>query len=545
MKYSQKSKTQRNANRRERQLRNINLLGGRCRICNASEKLEVHHRWYTSADKGTHGEHDSMKNLIEMEPKRFACLCHRCNVLVGHIYKNKVNKTYDILIDEAEKMMEGRKNYSDDILTQRHALKRQIKCAVCEKIMSVNGRHLKKFCSSECKLADRRKNKKVQQHQTLKILNCVTCSETFQITTGKQITCSPKCRMRRAEEIKTQQNLQQKETRLKNINRLGSRCRICNAVEKLEVHHRWYTDEDRAMRSNHINIESCIKKQPERFACLCHMCNVIAGGVYRNMKNDTFDILTDEVRRMIKGRKNKKILTQYMNVPIRQVKCIVCNTKTNARGKQSKKFCSKECKREYRRTTQNKKYKQLNPPKILSCVVCAEEFTQTTGGQKSCSKKCADMRTRELKREYERRHRLPKFGVCVTCGNEFQRKDGRATCSGKCDLSHKRKMAIKERKYARRRYEQSYSPTLLACVVCGNEFQRKAGPKKTCSVKCKQELAKQRYLKKHPPVFSKCVICDNTFKRNGPHKTCSIKCHKVHVRSYMRKYARNHSKHQS
>ena len=94
------------------------------------------------------------------------------------------------------------------------------------------------------------------------------------------------------------------------------------------------------------------------------------------------------------------------------------------------------------------------------------------------------MRTRELKREYERRHRLLKFGVCVTCGNEFQRKDGRVTCSGKCDLSHKRKMAIKERKYARRRYEQSYSPILLACVVCGNEFQRKAGSKKTCSVKC-------------------------------------------------------------
>ena len=90
---------------------------------------------------------------------------------------------------------------------------------------------------------------------------------------------------------------------------------------------------------------------------------------------------------------------------------------------------------------------------------------------------------------------------------------------------------------------ETFCPAL--CVVCGNEFQRKAGPKKTCSVKCKQELAKQRYLKKHPPVFSKCVICDNTFKRNGPHKTCSIKCHKVHVRSYMRKYARNHSKHQS
>ena len=206
---------QRNANRRELQLRNINLLGGRCRICNTSEKLEVHHRWYTSADKGTHGEHDSMKNLIKMEPKRFACLCHRCNVFVGHIYKNIVNKTYDILIDEAEKMMEGRENYSDDTLTQRHVLKRQIKCAVCEKIMSVSGRHPKKFCSSECKLADRRKNRKAQQHPTLKILNCVMCSETFQITTGKQITCSPKCRMRRVEEIRTQQNLQQKETCLK------------------------------------------------------------------------------------------------------------------------------------------------------------------------------------------------------------------------------------------------------------------------------------------------------------------------------------------
>ena len=143
-------KDHRNMRQKKSRLRNVELLGGSCNICGTTDKLDIHHRWYDSEDAGTHSNHNAVLELIEKEPERFSCLCHRCNVFVGHLHASMNGGTYSSLLDEANKLMEGRKSHSDEILTAGHALKREVKCVMCDNMVVVRGRHKKKFCSKEC-----------------------------------------------------------------------------------------------------------------------------------------------------------------------------------------------------------------------------------------------------------------------------------------------------------------------------------------------------------------------------------------------------------
>ena len=533
----------RRALQKEKRLRNVELLGKECSICGATEKLEVHHRWYDGDDAGTHSNHQFMRELIESEPGRFACLCHRCNTFVGHVHASMKDNTYDMLIDEADKVVKGRKNHSADILTARHALGKQVKCTACDNVIVVRGNHQKKFCSKECILKNRRKTHKDQrQYQSPAILRCVICEKTFQITTGNQITCSPKCRMKRSEKVKEQRNLKEKEARLRNINRLGGQCRVCDTKEKLEVHHRWYIDDDRAMRSKHTFIEKMVMAQPARFTCLCHRCNTLVGRVYTSMGEGTYDKVCAEARKMLKGRKNnpQSVLIAYSRVPERQIRCAECDNLLTIHGRHGKRFCNTECKNDYyrrpdikaKRQEYNKAYyRRSNPPKILSCVICKEEFEQKTGGQKSCSKKCSNERNGKLKKQYAREHRMQKFFACDICDNEFQRKDGSKACSIECrmQLEYRRNQT----QYRRLKELRDANATHLTCKVCGGRFRKKPGPAAgACSDACKGELRRRKCREKHQPTLVACSVCKKSFQRKGPHKTCSAECHKIHVRRY-------------
>lgn len=382
------------------------------------------------------------------------------------------------------------------------------------------------------------KSNKAVSAQGSKILDCAICLRSFQIKTGNQITCSLECRMQYRKETRARYKIEQKEARLKNIKRLGGKCHICNTTEKLEVHHRWYIDEDRATRSNHKIIENLITKQPKRFACLCRTCNTLVGHVSNSMKNGIYDKLILEAQKMAKGRTLHKnsIHTQRMRVPERQKRCAECSNLFNVSGKHGQKFCSDKCKKADRNRRQNQQYRQDHPQKTLICIVCSTSFKQS-GNQLSCSQKCADKRTGELKKQYAHKHRVPKFGTCVICSTKFTRTDGTNTCSAKCRLHNNQLQARKNNKRVRQSYKQTHPPTFLKCVVCEDRFQKKPGPiASTCSEKCKGELRRQKYLQKHPPVFIDCTICGTPFKRHGPHKTCSAKCHQIHNVRYRHEY---------
>ena len=529
-------KDRRNMRQKESRLRNVKLLGGSCNICGTTDKLDIHHSWYVSEDAGTHSNHNAMRELIEKEPERFALLCHRCNVFVGHVHTSMNDGTYSNLLDEANKLMEGRKSHSGEIFTAGHALKREVKCVACANMIVVRGRHRKKFCSKECRNKNRRKaSKKQRQRQSPAILDCAVCSKPFQITTGKHTTCSPECRRR-------QRNLQEKEAQLRIINRLGGQCRICNTKENLEVNHRWYVDEDRATRSKHTFIEKLVDAQPERFSCLCHMCNVIVGHVCTSMMEGTHTKAEAEALKMREARKNnpQSTLIAYSCVPKKPIQCAACSNVLVVRGRHGKRFCSVECKSEYyqrpdmkaqRRENNRAYHRRLNPPKVLNCIECKKEFEQTTGGQISCSKECADKRTRRLKSLYARERRLPKFHTCDICGDRFQRIDGGRTCSVECrkHLENRRRQA----QYKRQKDLRDANAVHLTCEACGKTFRKKPGPTASaCSDTCKGELRRRKYSEKHPSILASCSICGGKFQKRGPHKTCSPKCHGVHVQRY-------------
>ena len=533
----------RSVRQKKSRLRNVELLGWSCNICGTTDKLEIHHRWYDNEDAGTHSNHNAVRELIEKEPERFACLCHRCNVFVGHVHASMKGGTYPSLLDEAKKLMEGRKSHSGEILTARHALKRQVKCVACGNVVVVRGRHQKKFCSKECILKDRREARKEQRRcQSPAILDCVMCSKPFQRTTGNQTTGSPECRRKRSDGVRAQRNLQEKEARLRNISRLGGQCRICNTKENLEVNHRWYIDEDRAMRSKHTFIEKMVDAQPERFSCLCRRCNTLVGHVHASMREGTHTKAEAEARKMLEGRKNnpQPTLIAYSCVPKQRIQCAACGNVLVVRGRQGKRFCNVECKNEYyqrpdmkaQRREYNKAYHQrLNPPKVLNCIECKKEFERITGGQISCSKECADKRTRRLKSLYEREHRLPIFHTCDICGDRFQRRDGGRTCNVECQkhLENRRRQA----QYKRQKDLRDANAVHLTCEACGEAFRKKPGPAASaCSNTCKGELRRRKYCEKHPPILASCSVCGGKFQKRGPHKTCSPKCHGVHVQRY-------------
>ena len=507
-----KIRVSRNVRQREKRLRNVEMLGQSCSICGTTEKLEIHHSWYDDGDAGTHSNHDAVRKLLEKEPDRFACLCHRCNVLVGHIHASMRDGTHANLTDEVDRMVEGRKNHSGEILTAGRVLTRQVKCASCDNMISVRGQHQKKFCSKECVLKNRRETRKDQrQYQSPATLKCAMCPKTFQITTGNQTTCSPECRIKRAGEVRAQRNLQEKEARLRNINLLGGRCRVCNTEEKLEVNHRWYVEEDRVMRSKHTSIEKMIEAKQGRFSCLCHRCNVLVGHIHASKNEGTYGKVEYESRKMLVGRESNPhpILIAYSRVSKRQIRCDACGKALTVRGQHGKRFCNAECKKEYyqrpdmkaQRKGYNKAYyRRLNPPKILNCIVCKNKFEQKAGGQLSCSEKCADERTGELKRQYARERRLPKFFTCGICGIGFQRKDGSKACSAEC----KRQLMCQRRQtqYKRLKELRDANAAYLTCEACGKKFRKKPGPAASaCSDACKGELRRRKYREKHPPTF--------------------------------------------
>ena len=99
-----------------------------------------------------------------------------------------------------------------------------------------------------------------------------------------------------------------------------------------------------------------------------------------------------------------------------EIECYNCHKKMI--GPHSKRYCSKECEKEY-------KYKQKLPDLTRNCKQCGIEFIASNKSQEYCSLDC--------------KHTIP----CEICGKLFVAKAG-TTCSFECS-EVKRKRTCLER----------------------------------------------------------------------------------------------------
>lgn len=290
-----------------------------------------------------------------------------------------------------------------------------------------------------------------------------------------------------SDEAKIKRNKKRRELHANNIRLLGGRCSICNTTEKIEIHHRWYLDEDKGTHHGHMAMNALIKKQPERFSCLCRRCNTVVGHVCNSIMNSTFDALINEAHQMTENRKinSGDILTQK-HVLKRNMKCPICGKMMAVRGMHQKKFCSRECELKDRRENRTKQYKQDHPTIFRDCVVCSKTFQKQFGGQITCSQECGKQRTKDLNKQKYRQAHPAKFSTCIICDNEFQHKaGGNKTCSKECSLQN-----LKANK--RNHHKLTHPSVFLKCIICGIKFKRRQGPGKTCDSECQHEWEKRK-----------------------------------------------------
>ena len=147
------------------------------------------------------------------------------------------------------------------------------------------------------------------------------------------------------------------------------------------------------------------------------------------------------------------------------------------------KYCSEQCKKEYKAT------KRKSNVKVLTCKRCGKEFeTNKIYAPKYC-KECRPVN-----------HKV----ICENCGKEFAayKSKNRKFCSEQCRVE---------------RVSNNLPLLTVNCKTCGKEFQTKDANKKYCNKYCR--AADKR-------VWIDCKTCGKrfeTYKLFG-RKFCSNEC---------------------
>lgn len=171
--------------------------------------------------------------------------------------------------------------------------------------------------------------------------------------------------------------------------------------------------------------------------------------------------------------------------------CLNCGKELTR--KELKKFCSFECRVEYK-----------HPDK--HCLYCEKELVGTQ--KKYCSRKCRFDYEKEhiedFKGFYKKRSsknvKEPIITICIGCGKEFvhkRRNDGSKYCSVECyredtkgiQIPQKPK-PVKEKKY---------------CLICGEEIIAYNKNRKYCSTKCAGVMSSERMKENNPSYNPKIV----------------------------------------
>ncbi|WP_446897424.1 HNH endonuclease [Clostridium sp. LBM24168] len=186
-------------------------------------------------------------------------------------------------------------------------------------------------------------------------------------------------------------------------------------------------------------------------------------------------------------------------------KCINCGKEFNIPPSRYDriKFCSRECRKEYTRTT-------------IKCAYCGKEFEvykRDLPRKKYCSREC-EYKSMENKEEY----------TCEVCGKKFFKVPSRVRhrhvyCSHECAA-----IAMQNRETKK-------------CVICGKQVTRPKSQFKNVAL-CSKECTSKYYSlimsgEKHPlfnSIKMKCWVCGKEFYEPksrvdiGKGKFCSKKC---------------------
>ena len=366
----------------------IERLGGKCQVCYSTKTLQVNHRWYVPEDKGTGGKWKKILELYEKNPKRFSCLCPRCNRLSGAIItvKNDPAGLYKRFMDEVSKMIEGRKCSS---LSYQILSKRQYKdCVICSKRIEGRG----KTCSEECreKLDVSRRMKYVTDPR---MKACAFCGQTFQRRNNSK-TCSKEC---------------SKKYRYNHhifAHRKYKECVVCRRT----LTGKGKTCSDKC--SAELQLDTSRKKERRRYQHATLECRTCGKQFQRKYPRQ----LTCGNECRLKWRSRTKTGD-----------CVVCGNRFEKRtGNQI--TCSKEC-----------MVKRLYQAQKIPCTICGKMF-QRRSNSKTCSEECSEKLRIQSRHE---RHLNDQHLVtlkCAVCSNMFARQHGvQKTCSEKCRLQYKEK----------------------------------------------------------------------------------------------------------
>lgn len=366
----------------------IEQLGGKCQVCYSIKNLHVNHRWYVPEDRGTSGKWKKILELYEKNPKRFSCLCSRCNRLSGAIITviNDPAGTYERFMDEVSKMAEGRKH--SPLPYQTVSMQQYNHCVVCNEQIEGKG----KTCSKECQeKLDVSRRKKYAADPRIKA--CAVCGKTFRQRSNSK-TCSKEC---------------SKRYRYKRhifVHRKYKECVICGGT----LTGKGKTCSDKC--SAELQLDTSRKKERRRYQHITLECRTCSKPFQRKYPRQ----LTCSNECRLEWRNRAKTGD-----------CVVCGNRFEKRtGNQI--TCSKDC-----------MAKRLYQAQAVTCTICNKTF-QRRGNSKTCSEECSkELRTRRRHERHLNDQHLVTL-KCAVCGNMFARQHGvQKTCSEKCRLRYKEK----------------------------------------------------------------------------------------------------------
>ena len=198
--------------------------------------------------------------------------------------------------------------------------------------------------------------------------NSVVCGN-ITLNQSQNTTCGQKCRIELRKNSYNERLKHGKPLTKSDLHELlGGKCIICNSTSRLNIHHLGYIHGD--TREAH-NIKRNIDKDPNRFTCLCYLCNMSIEWYYDIYKTNSLDTAKMLLEQMKPYRANG-IKRDDVKAPKRY--CEECNILlTNPRH--TKRCGSKKCHAAFEKKREQKRKesditKKLFLYPVRFCVFC-------------------------------------------------------------------------------------------------------------------------------------------------------------------------------
>lgn len=197
-------------------------------------------------------------------------------------------------------------------------------------------------------------------------------------------------------------------------------------------------------------------------------------------------------------------------------KCLYCNNEFETNSK-IKKFCTKECYKDYNKKQYHQDIKFTKTPNT-KCNFCGVEFYKIPSAIRELNFCCRQHQNTYLARRNNEKNNIPNT-TCDNCNKKFHKKPSHISKLNFCDDTCKKEYLHKNHRSA------------LTCEQCDREFTRNKyhaenNNARFCSKECMDDWQRRYYLYTHCFNCQKPISVDKT--RQLYNKTdmyfCSNKC---------------------